>query len=396
MASLNNITIKNAEPGKLSDGAGLILEKKSATSGKWTYRYQHLGKRRDMGLGSWPTITLAQARIARNEWAAVLAKGQDPVSVRRDQQEAAKTERDKKDPTFAEMVTAVFEARKAGLRGNGTRGRWRSPLDMHMIPKIGRKRMSEIHQSDIRDALQVIWRTKYPTAAKAIQRTALVFDESRAMGIECDPFVVAAAKRMLGTVRHQPKHIEATPWQDVPDLYARLRPSRSSHLCLRWMILTVVRADGCKGARLSEIEGDIWTVPADRIKGTEGHVKDFRVPLSSEAMKIVEAAREMGQDLLFPNKKGVRMSSTALEKSMNELGEDGRPHGFRSSFRDWTQDTEAAGWEVSETILGHTVGGRVERAYSRSDLLERRRPVMEAWARYAATESERGKKPRRN
>ncbi len=382
MARLNNTIIKNAAPSRLSDGAGLILEKKTATSGKWTYRYQHLGKRRDMGLGPWPMITLAQARATRNEWAAILAKGLDPVTFRREQQSAAKAERDKVDPKFAEMVTLVFEARKAGLRGEGIRGRWRSPLDMHVIPKIGHKRMSEIHQTDIRDAVKPIWRTKYPTARKAMMRTALVFKEARAMGVECDPFVVDAAKRMLGIVRHETQHITATPWQDVPALYARLRPTRSSHLCLRWMILTLVRADGCKGARLSEIEGDIWTVPAERVKGIEGKVKDFRVPLSSEAMKIVEAAREMRQEILFPNLKGVCLSSTAMEKALNEMGEPGRPHGFRSSFRDWVQDMDTAAWEVSERILSHTVGSQIERSYSRSDLLERRRPVMEAWARH--------------
>ncbi|WP_146592451.1 tyrosine-type recombinase/integrase [Puniceibacterium confluentis] len=382
MAGLTNISIKNAEPGRLSDGRGLILDKSPTGSGRWLYRYQHLGKRRDMGLGSWPTISLAQARSTRDKWAAVLADGRDPISVRQAQKDAEKAERDHQDPTFAEMVTVVFEARKASLRGDGTRGRWRSPLDTHVIPKIGRLRMSSIHQSDIKSALQPIWRTKHPTAEKALQRTLIVFREARAMGIACDPFVVDAAKRMLGIVRHEPTHIAATPWQDMPALYASLRPERSSHLCLRWMILTLVRADGCKGALASEVDGNVWTVPSDRIKGVEGRVTDFRVPLPAEAMRIVEDARDLGQEMLFPGRRSRSLSSTALEKALNEMGETGRPHGFRSSFRDWVQDTDAAGYEVSETILGHKVGNRVERSYARSDLLERRRPVMEAWARF--------------
>ncbi|WP_231581986.1 integrase [Puniceibacterium sp. IMCC21224] len=242
--------------------------------------------------------------------------------------------------------------------------------------------MSAIHQTDIKAALQPIWRSKQPTAIKALRRTMIVFNEAKGVGVPCDPFVVEAAKRMLGIVRHEPTHIVATPWQEIPALYARLRTDISSHLCLRWMILTLVRADGCKGARVSEIDGDVWTVPADRVKGMEGAVTDFRVPLSAEALLIPDAARSFGLDLMFPGRGDRALSSTALEKALNEMDEAGRPHGFRSSFRDWVQDIEAASYEVAETILGHKIGSRVVRAYARSDLLERRRHVMEAWARF--------------
>lgn len=349
------------------------------------YRYQHLGKRRDMGLGSWPTISLAQARSERDKWATVLAGGLDPINERNARREKEKREREKSDPTFAEMAEVVFEARKASLRGDGARGRWRSPLDVHIIPKIGNMAMSKIHQTDIKNALQPIWHTKHPTAEKAIQRTGIVFRQARAMGVDCDPFVVDSARHTLGIVRHKTKNIVATPWQDVPALYAKLRPGLSSHLCLRWMILTVVRSDGSKGARASEVQGDIWTVPSDRVKGKEGQVSDFRVPLSSPAAEIVSAARRVGQDLLFPGRNSNHLSSTALEKALNELGEPGRPHGFRSSFRTWVQETDAAPYEVAETILGHQIGTKVVRSYARSDLLDRRRPVMDAWAKFVTS-----------
>ena len=379
MANLNNVTIKAAAPGRLSDGRGLILIKASSKSGSWVFRYQQNGRRRDMGLGAWPDLTLAQARAARDHWAAIKRAGEDPISFRETQKEREKDAWNKTDPTLAEMVTTVFEARKASLRGDGKRGRWRSPLDTHILPKLGTRPMSKLNQYEICDVLRPIWKVKHPTAQKVIQRLRIIFREAKAVGVPCDPFVAEAAERMLGIVRHETAHIPATPWQEIPALFARLDPSLSSHQCLRWMILTLVRSDGCRGARLSEITDTVWTVPADRVKGTEGRVSDFRVPLSEPAMQI---ALDSEGDLIFPGTTMNAISSTALEKALNVLDEKGRPHGFRSSFRAWVQDTECAPWDVAEMILDHTIGTKVERTYARSDLLERRRPVMEAWAKY--------------
>lgn len=378
---LSAVAIKNAGDGKLFDGNGLQLVKKG-DGGKWVYRYTHLGKRREMGLGTWPTLSLADARKVRDQWSQVLALGKDPKAERDAQRAEEVAERDKVDPTFADMVDIVFEAKKDGLRGGGTRGRWRSPLDIHVIPKIGRKRMSQLHQTEIRDALQPIWRKKHPTAEKAIQRTRIVFREAQLMGIACDPFTVDAAERMLGEVRHITQHIEATPWQEVPALWQKLDPNTASGLCLRWMLLTLVRADGCRKAETDEVDEDVWTVPEDRVKGKEGLVSDFRVPLSAAAREIVDNARAAGGGYLFPGHRRRPITDRAIEVYLDRIGEKGRPHGFRTSFRSWVQDTDACSYEVAETILGHVVGGKVERTYARSDLLERRRPVMEAWARF--------------
>lgn len=376
---LTAIAIRKADDGKLSDGGGLFLTKRDG-AGKWVYRYSHLGRRRDMGLGGWPDLPLAEARRQRDHWAAILAAGGDPIAAREAERAAERVKQDRDDPTFAEMVQIVFEAKRAGLRGDGTRGRWRSPLERHVIPKIGRKRMSAITQRDVYEAIKPIWRAKHPTAIKAIQRTRIILEEGRFMGLSCDPFTVDAAKRMLGEVRHQTQHISATPWQDIPALYQSLNPASSAGLCLRWMILTLVRFGGCHAARASEIDGDVWIVPADRVKGREGRARDFRVPLSRPAMEIVSEARSMGHDLLFAGSRGGPITSRAVEKCLDRLGEAGRPHGFRTSFRTFVQEVDACSWEVAETILGHTIGNTVERSYARSDMLERRRIVMEAWA----------------
>lgn len=378
---LTAIQVKNAGDGKHYDGGGLVLAR-SKGAGKWVYRYSHLGRRRDMGLGSQNDLTLADARKARDKWAAVLASGEDPISVRDAQTEAAKADRDKHDPTFAEMVQITFDAKKATLRGGGKRGRWRSPLDLYMIPALGRKRMSAIHQADIKAALSKIWGKKHPTAVKAIQRTRIVFKQAQLIGIACDPFTVDAARHMLGEVQHKAVHVKALPWQEVPSLYAQLTDQTPVHLCLRWCILTLARSNACRAARFEEVADAVWTVPEDRVKGRQGKVDDFRVPLSVEAQAVVRAATELSDGYLFAGLTKGFVSDQGVTKALQRIAPDATIHGFRTSFRTWVQDTDACSYEVAETVLGHTVGGKVERSYARSDLLDRRRIVMDKWAAY--------------
>lgn len=379
---LTAIQVRNAGDGRLYDGGGLMLVRKGG-AGKWVWRYSYLGRRRDMGLGSQGAITLAEARKMRDRWAAVLAKGNDPISVRDAEREAARREMDRQDPTFERMAQIVFEAKRDALRGGGTRGRWMSPIKLYMIPALGRKRMSAIHQLDIHAALKPIWREKHPTAIKAINRTKIIFEQARLMGVDCDPFTVEAAKHMLGEVDHKVRHLEAMPWQEVPALYAKLSDEPSAvNLCLRWCILTLVRSHGCRGARFEEIEGDIWTVPAARIKGRSAYVQDFRVPLTEPTQEIVDTAAEVSDDYLFPGLTRGHVSDVALGNALKRAGASGTLHGFRTSFRTWVQDTDACTFEVAETILGHRIGNVVERTYARSDLLERRRGVMNQWAAF--------------
>ena len=381
---LTALKIKAAEPGKLEDGGGLRLLKKSDDAGSWVYRYSHLGRRREMGIGPWPSLSLAEARKARDRWASELAAGRDPLAIRKAKRDEERAARARRDPTFAEAAQIVLDARAATLRGGGARGRWLSPLTLHVIPRIGRRPMSQITPEDVRDAIKPIWRKKHPTALKAIERTRIVFAECKLMGLTCDPFTVDAARRQLGTVAHRPEPTPSTPWQDMPALYARLDTGLVAHDCLRWTMLTLVRIDGCRRATAGEISGDVWTVPADRVKGREGMVTDFRVPLAPVAVDLAATCAEMHGDVLFPGHRGRPISDRALEKALDTLGETGRPHGFRASFRTWAEDTGVS-WELAETILGHTIKGKVERAYARSDLLERRRPVMEAWAAHITT-----------
>ena len=377
---LTAIKVKNAEDGKLFDGGGLILVKKDA-AGKWVFRFTHLGKRREMGLGSWPLVTLADARDLRDRWARVLAAGDDPIAVRDAETQAAIAQRDRADPTFAELVDLVFEAKRDNLRGRGDRGRWRSPLDLYMIPAFGRKPGSKLTQRDIADALRPIWRKKHPTAEKAIQRTRMVLKSAKRMRFPVDPDIVDSAQEILGVVNHVVQHTPHVAWQDIPALYATL-PDTSAGWCNRWCILTAVRLFPARAAMVSEIEGDVWTVPAQRMKGMEGQVSDFRVPLSDPAIEIAKRAREFEQEYLFPGmREGKPITDAAVEKCLREIGAAGTPHGFRTSFRTWAQAT-AVSFDVAEMALSHVVGNKVVRSYARDDLLDQRRVVMQSWARF--------------
>lgn len=374
-----------ARDGVLQDGAGLMLHKAGA-AGKWIFRYSFAGRRRDMGLGPWPEVSLAQARRARDDAAALIRGGRDPISERQRHRDAELAAMRRIDPTLAEMVEETFDAKRSGLRGDGDRGRWLSPLTTHVLPKLGKRRISTVTQGDLRDVLKPIWATKPATAEKAVQRLRMVFERARIEGHDADPLTVDRAVHLLGPLRRRITHIAATPWQEIPALWRRLDGSGSSQTCLRWIILTAVRGTPARGARVSEIDlgQQIWTVPGARMKGREGQVADFRVPLSSAAMAMAVELIEFAEDgLLFPSyRRGKSITDAALARALTAIGETGRPHGFRTSFRSWVQDTDAAAFDVAETALAHRIGGRVERSYARSDLLELRRPLMEAWGNF--------------
>ncbi|WP_143128665.1 site-specific integrase [Rhodobacter sp. JA431] len=384
---LTAITIRNAAPGRYGDGGGLYLDK-TEDGGKWLYRYTFGGKRRDMGLGTLSAVTLAQARKERDKWAALLASGQDPITARRREREA---EASRDDPTLEDLVQTTFEAIKHTLKGEGEAGRWLSPLRVHVLPKIGKRPVSTLGAADFVRVLQPIWRAKPSTAEKAFHRLRLCCRKGKRIGYSIDPDALEVAREMMGALHIEPEHIEATRWQDAPALFERLRGDTSGLMCLRFLLLTVVRGDAARGARFSEIEGNVWTVPKERVKGQLKAVDDFRVPLSVQALAIVEEARHLTNDpvdgLLFPGDRGAVISQNALLKAINKAGEAGRPHGFRTTFRTWVQDKLDGSYDIAaETALGHVVGGKVRRAYARSDLLDQRAALMQRWADYVTGE----------
>ncbi len=387
MRARNRLSAKGAASlgaGKFADGGGLWLYKTNRISGKWVFRVTVHGKRREMGLGGFPDISLSEARKKADRARAIAQDGLDPIKER----EKAKREAVRNLHMLSDVAIDAFEARKAELKGDGKAGRWFSPLELHVLPRLGKMPVSDIDQIDIRDTLSPIWHNKAETAKKALNRLSLCLKHGAALGLDVDLQAPEKARALLGKQRHEAKHIPAMPWADVPAFYHSLTDGTVTQLALRLLILTGVRSAPIRFAHLDQFEGNVWTIPADLVKGRKGMTTDFKVPLSQEARAVVQAAKRHERNgFLFPGtRKGV-ISDATMSKHMSDKGIDYRPHGFRSSFRDWTADTTNTPFEVAETAIGHTVGGSVERAYRRTDYLEQRRVLHERWAQYITGQS---------
>lgn len=374
---LSAVGAKAAEPGKHSDGGGLWLHKREDGGGQWVLRVTVHGKRREMGLGSFAEVSLKEARETAEGWRTVARQNKDPIKEReRLRREAARNLHLLKD-----IAVDAFESRKADLKGDGLAGRWFSPLELHVLPKLGKMPVSEIDQNDIRDTLAPIWHTKADTARKAMNRLGLCLKHAAALGLDVDLQATEKARALLGRTRHKAQNVPSMTWQEVPEFYGSLSDGTVTHLALRLLILTGVRSGPLRFLRLDQLDGNVWTIPAEGMKGRRDATTDFRVPLSTEAMAIIEQAKPHARDgYLFPSvRKGV-ISDATMARLMERRGLQARPHGFRTSLRVWIAETTDTPYEVAETCLGHTVGGSVERAYRRTDYIEQRRIVMERWA----------------
>lgn len=378
--ALNKLTaveVKSKAPGKYSDGGGLWLHKREDGGGQWVLRVTVHGRRREMGLGGIADISLKDARSKAEQWRNVARDGVDPIKEReRLRRVAARNMHLLKD-----IAEDAFESRKAELKGDGVAGRWFSPLALHILPKLGKVPVSQIDQTDIRDCLAPIWHSKAETARKAMNRLGICLKHGAALGLDVDLQATEKAKALLGRQRHKAQNVPALPWQEVPAFYDRLNEGTITHLALRLLILTGVRSAPLRFMREKQIEDDVWTIPGEAMKGRKDTTADFRVPLSVEALEVIAQAQRFARDgFIFPNvRKGV-ISDATMSRLMERAQMEARPHGFRSSLRDWIAETTDAPHEVAETCLGHMVGGSVERAYRRTDYLEQRRAVMARWA----------------
>lgn len=236
--SLSAATARGVPAGKHEDGGGLRLVKGADGSGKWVLRMTVHGRPREMGLGPFPAVTLAQARRDAERWRAVVREGHDPIKERERERREAK----RAGHLLRDVATDAFEARRADLKSDGAAGRWFSPLERHVLPKLGGVPVSDLDQQDIRNCLAPIWHEKSETARKAIQRLGLVIQHAAAMGLPVDIQAVAKACPLLGRSRHRPQHVPALPWRGVPAFYASLTDGTPTHLALRLLILTAVRS----------------------------------------------------------------------------------------------------------------------------------------------------------
>ena len=363
-------------PDKYHDDHGLILRVIPTGGKQWIWRGTVHGNRIDLGLGGWPYVSLAEARQTAFEYRKLARAGGDPRSLRPGQGV----------PTFAEAAKTVIGIHEPGWRDGGkTAAQWRASLRDYAIPRLGKLRVSNISTADVMAVLLPIWNEKRETARRVRQRIGAIMKWAVAQGYRQDNpagDAIGAALPKNGVSR---KHHRALPHAEVRDAITTVRASRAhwgTVAAIEFLILTASRSGEVRKAQWNEVDLDTatWTVPAARMKTKREH----RVPLCRRALEILAEAREMADEsgLIFPSATGRPLSDNTLSKLVREQGIRAVVHGFRSSFRDWCAECSNAPREVCELALAHANRDRVEAAYMRSDLFERRRELMQAWAAY--------------
>jgi len=367
-------------PGRYGDGDGLYLVVDPSGASRWVLRIQSNGRRRDVGLGGTKTVTLAEARDLAHQIRRKAKAGIDPVAARRAEREGV--------PTFETMAKTVHAAHVTTWRNAKHRDQWLTTLEGYTYPVIGNLPVNRIGTGDILKILLPIWTTKPETARRVMQRLRTVLDHATAAGYRSgeNPCRIAA----IGLPRHTKtvKHFTALPYTELPVFIVGLKAAPITEvvrLALEFLILTAARSGEVRGATRDEfaLNTKLWTIPPERMKAEREHV----VPLSPRAVEIIEAAHKLahGSPLMFPSvrSKGKPLSDMALTMVLRRLGTDATAHGFRSTFRDWCSEETDFPSEVAEMALAHTIENKVEAAYRRGKLLEKRRQLMDAWAAFA-------------
>ena len=368
---LNPMKTRSLGAGKFADGQGLWLIKRHNQAGKWILRLTVHGKRREMGLGPWPDVSIAEAREFASYARKQLRSGIDPIAKRE------KERRNQNRLSVADAIAGCFNARQAELKGDGHAGRWMSPLKVHVIPRIGNNAVEEIDQHILTEVLAPIWHSKPGAAVKALNRINLTLKHAAALGLDVDLQATMKARALLGKQRHEVTHIPSLPYDEAPQFYQWLtEKSEVSARALRFLQLTLARTSEVRLATFEEIDVDVWTLSGARTKTGQEH----RIPLCAEAVKVVEKCRDLTDGIhLFPSYRGRPISDAAMSSFMKREGYAARPHGFRATFRTWVEEQTNTPYEVKEATLGHVVDNEVVRAYQRSDRIDKRRQLMDRW-----------------
>ena len=370
--------VDTAKPGKHSDGGNLYLIVSETGSRKWVLRFTWRGKAKEMGLGSAASVPLADARERAASARRRIAQGMNPIDERKQTGGI---------PTFGEVADEVREALSAGFRNDKHKAQWKSTLETYAAP-LRAKPVDTIATDDVLAVIKPIWTTKAETASRVRGRIEKVLDAAKAKGFRDGE----NPARWRGHLDHLlPRrsrlsrgHHAAMPYEEVAAFVGKLRERQAtSALALELCILTAARSGEILGMRWPEIDLDkkIWTVPASRMKAGREH----RVPLSPRAVAILRGLKESeAAEFVFPGQsRNKPLSNMAMEMVLRRMKvEDATVHGFRSSFRDWAGNVSSFPREIMETALAHAVGDKAEQAYRRSDALDKRRKLMDAWTEY--------------
>lgn len=368
-------------PGRYGDGRGgfgLSLNVKPMANGRmsksWVQRIRFNGRATNVGLGRYPVVTLATARRKAIENMRAIAEGRDPLEGG--------------IPTFAKALERVLDIQRPNWKNPKSEKQWRASLEAY-AGRLMRKRVDKINTSDVLGVLTPIWNDKRETAKRVRQRIGAVMKWAVAKNYRVDNpagDAIGAALPKDGVKRN---HQRALPHAEVGAAIRKVRASDAwpaTKLAFEFLVLTAMRSGEVRLARWHEfdMESGVWTIPAERMKAGRSH----RVPLPARALEILNEAEEYAGrgEWVFASPTGRTLSDSTLSKLVRENGIGAVPHGFRSSFRDWCGETGQPR-EVAEQALAHVLKNRVEAAYARSDLFERRRKLMDGWAQYVADDT---------
>jgi integrase len=390
---LSAAKVAKAKPGRYGDGAGLYLSVKSAEARSWVFRYVRAGKMREMGLGpasGRAAVSLADARKKARILHDLHREGRDPLEER-NAGRALQAAEAAKAVSFSEAANRYIEAHRAGWRNAKHAAQWRSTLATYAESVFGPLPVNQIDTGLVLKVLEPIWTAKPETANRVRGRVEAVLDWAKARGYRqgenpahwrghLDHLLAARSK-----VRRV-KHHAALPYAEIGSFVAQLHEQDGiAARALEFLILTAARTGEVIGTRWSEIDlaERLWIVPAERTKNSKEH----RVPLSVRAIDILEQMPH-ASDRVF------KLPNMAFLMLLRRMGQHGSitTHGFRSSFRDWCAERTNFPSEVAEMALGHAVGDKVEAAYRRGDLFEKRRQLMDAWATFCSMPSRDGAK----
>ena len=379
------------KPGMHNIGgvAGLYLQVLPTGARSWVLRVMVAGKRRDMGLGGIPEVTLAQAREKGPGGRATIEKGIDPIAQRAAARSTLAASRSA-EVTFEEAARKYITAKSPEWKNAKHGQQWTNTLETYAFPVVGKLAVADVALPHVLKILEPIWTTKTETASRLRGRIEPVLDWATVRRFRKGENP-ARWKGHLDKVLSAPgkvakvEHHEAVSVDSLGAFIQDLRKRDGiAGRALEFLILTALRSGGVGGGAWSEIDmaGRVWTIPPERMKASKEH----RVPLSDEAVRLLIALpRIAGSDLVFPSPRGLVLSDMTLTAVMRRMGREEVPHGFRSTFRDWAAERTNYPREVAEMALAHTIGNAVEAAYRRGDLFEKRARMMAEWAKFCDT-----------
>ncbi|MCJ2125119.1 tyrosine-type recombinase/integrase [Methylobacterium sp. J-077] len=383
------VVSRTREPGLYADGGGLYLQVTHADARSWIFRFMLNGRARSMGLGSLHTLTLAEARNKATECRKLCLDGIDPIEARQRVRSAAQLDA-AKAMTFDACAEAYIEAHKKGWRNAKHGDQWRNTLATYASPVFGPLPVQSVDTGLVMRVIEPIWGDKTETATRVRGRIESVLDWAATRGYRQgeNPARWRGHLQNLLPKRSKVQRVEhhaALPFVKIGEFVASLRQQNgTSPLALEFTILTAARTGEVIGATWDEMDlaERAWTVPAERMKGCREH----RVPLCDRSVEILEHLRAHGDRYVFPGgKRGKALSNMAMLELLKRMGRpDLTTHGFRSTFRDWAAETTRFPSEVVEMALAHIIENKVEAAYRRGDLFQKRRELMDAWAAFVS------------